>query len=508
MRFSLLLPLFLLTIAVYGQGVTYHADVAPIIHENCTECHRAGEIGPMPFTTYEEVAAYGEFIEYVTSIGYMPPWTPDPEYQHFLGERSLSQEDVETLSAWVDAGKPEGNPAENPGLPVFPEGSQVGTPDLIIGMPEPYVHGGDNTEQYQVFVIPTDFEEDVAIRAVEVRTGNGAIAHHAILGIDISGTAQELDAASPGMGYESFGDFGFDAYENFFAGWAPGIEAVIHPEGLGRVIPAGSDLLLQMHYGPTGVEQSDQTELNLFFCDEEIEREVVTGIMGPWTIGEPFVIPPNQVKTFHGEYLIPTDLSLLNITPHSHLIGASWEVFATSPNGADTIPLISIPEWDFNWQGMFTFPTLTKVPAGYTMEAIASYDNTADNPFNPNDPPQTVYYGDLTGDEMFFVFFNFVPYQEGDENISMSSSTFSGITEDHAEEANFRLQPNPAGMRVQLLNDPALLGTLWSLSDPMGRVVDKGIFRSTSQLLNIESMSEGVYLFRCRAGIERLVIQH
>ena len=191
MRFSLLLPLFLLTIAVYGQGVTYHADVAPIIHENCTECHRAGEIGPMPFTTYEEVAAYGEFIEYVTSIGYMPPWTPDPDYQHFLGERSLSQEDVETLSAWVDAGKPEGNPAENPGLPVFPEGSQVGTPDLIIGMPEPYVHGGDNTEQYQVFVIPTDFEEDVAIRAVEVRTGNGAIAHHAILGIDISGTAQD-----------------------------------------------------------------------------------------------------------------------------------------------------------------------------------------------------------------------------------------------------------------------------------------------------------------------------
>jgi len=507
MRIPVLL-LCLSAISALGQGVTYHADVAPIIHQNCTECHRTGEIGPMPFTTFEEVSAYGEFIEYVTAIGYMPPWTPDPEYRHFLGERFLSQDELETLSAWVDAGKPEGNPADNPGVPEFPDGSQVGTPDLVFSMSAPYVHGGDMTEQYQVFVIPTNFEEDMAVRAVEVRAGNGAIAHHAILGIDISGTAEQLDAADPDLGYESFGDFGFAAYENFFAGWAPGIEAVVSPEGLGRVIPAGSDLLLQMHYGPTAVEEVDQTELNIFLCDDPIEREVTTGILGPWAIGEPFVIPANEVKTFHGEYVIPVDVSLLNIAPHCHLIGASWEVFATSPDGSDTIPLISIPDWDFNWQGMFTFPTLTKIPAGYTMEAIGVYDNTADNPFNPNDPPQTVYYGDLTGDEMFFIFFNWVPYEEGDEYISLSSSTFSGVVEGKAVDAEFSLQPNPAGTRVQLVNDPALLGTTWSLSDPMGRVVDQGIFLSTHQFLDLKLRSEGVYLFRCLAGIERLVIQH
>lgn len=487
--------------------VTYHADVAPIIHNACTECHRAGEIGPMPFTTYDEVAAYGPFIEYVTSIGYMPPWTPDAEYSHFVGERVLTADEIETISAWVDAEMPEGDPADNPGLPVFPEGSQVGEPDLVFSMPEPYTHGGDMTDQYQVFVMPTGFEEDVHVRALEVRPGNGAIAHHAILGVDIEGTAASLDSQDPSPGYESFGDFGFEAYENFFGGWVPGTQTVVYPEGIGRVIPAQSDLLVQMHYGPSAVEETDQTEINVFLTDGPIEREVTTGIMGPWTLGEPFFIPANQVKTFHGTYYIPTALSLISIVPHCHLVGVSWEVFATGSNGQDTIPLISIPAWDFNWQGFFTFPHLTRIPAGYTLHGIATYDNTANNPFNPSDPPALVQYGDNTEDEMFFVFFDYVFYQDGDEDISLETPLLSSVEPMKAPDPEIRLQPNPASGQVQVLVHPEFVGTAWSLFDLGGREVLAGTFRSANERIRLDGLSEGVYLFRYVKETQRLVIQ-
>ena len=492
--------------SVHAQ-VTYHADIAPIIHNACAECHRAGEIGPMPFTTYDEVAAYGNFIEYVTSIGYMPPWTPDADYSHFVGERVLTAQEVETISAWVDADMPEGNPDDNPGLPSFPEGSQIGEPDLVFSMPEPFTHAGNMSDQYQVFVMPTGSDEDIHVRALEVRPGNGAIAHHAILGVDIEGTAQFLDSQDPAPGYESFGDFGFEAYENFFGGWVPGTQTVVYPEGIGRVIPANSDLLIQMHYGPTSVEGVDQTEVNVFLTDSPIEREVTTGIMGPWTLGEPFFIPANQVKTFHGEYNIPVDLSFISIVPHCHLVGVSWEVFATGPGDLDTIPLISIPAWDFNWQGFFTFPYMTKVPAGYTLHGIATYDNTANNPFNPSDPPAMVQYGDHTEDEMFFVFFDYVLYADGDEDISLETPLLSSVEPMERRAPGVRVHPNPASSKVQVLVHPEFVGTPWALADLGGRVMSEGVFHSGNDRILLEDLSEGVYFLRTAQGTERVVIQ-
>ena len=174
-----------------------------------------------------------------------------------------------------------------------------------------------------------------------------------------------------------------------------------------------------MHYGPSPIEESDLSEVNVFFSEVPIEREVITAIMGPQHLDAPFILPPNQVSSFHGTLPVNQDVSLINIAPHCHLIGASWLVYATSPNNQDTIPLISIPSWDFNWQGFFTFPHLTKIPQGYTLHGEATYDNTANNPFNPNDPPQWVSFGEGTEDEMFFVFMDLVPYQEGDEDVAL-----------------------------------------------------------------------------------------
>ncbi|MDB4587755.1 hypothetical protein N9098_01320, partial [bacterium] len=205
--FAAIMPLMLPA----QQVPTFHADVAPIIYNHCTECHRVGEIGPMPFTTFQEVADYAGMIEWVTASGYMPPWTPDHTYSTLRGERFLTEEELSVLADWAAAGAPEGDPSDNPGLPSFPEGSQVGEPDLVLSMSEPYVHSSNMTDQYQVFVIPLDLDAPQEIRAIEVRPGNAAIAHHTLIAYTenpaVIAQAMALDAADPAPGYESFGDY-------------------------------------------------------------------------------------------------------------------------------------------------------------------------------------------------------------------------------------------------------------------------------------------------------------
>ena len=494
--------------SLVGQSPTFHADIAPIIYQNCTECHRTGEIGPMPFTTYEEVSEYSSFISYVTAIGYMPPWTPDTEYSTLRGERFLTGEQIELLAQWHEAGAPEGDPADNPGLPDFPEGSQVGDPDLVISMPEPYVHGGDMGEQYQVYVLETGVTEETEIRAVEIRPENGAIAHHALIAYtdnpnSIAG-AEALDAETPEAGYESFGDYGVPVEDYLFGGWAPGVEPTVFPSTIGKKIGPDGRFLLQMHYGPTPVEESDLTEFNLFFAEVPVQREVELEMMTPVHLTEPFFIQPNEVKTFHGIITNPQDISLISVMPHCHLLGQSWEVYAVSGDLTDTIPLISIPQWDFNWQGIYDFPTLKHIPAGYKVHAWCTYDNTADNPNNPNDPPQFTSWGDLTGDEMYVLFFQFVEYMEGDENITLSTAD-----EDtrivYQSDVLFPAWPNPAraGQEVTVswhLHEPMEL-TL-ELLDVRGRVVDTWLPMQSfprghhQQSFVLDALQSGTYFYR------------
>ena len=494
--------------AAWSQAPTFHADIAPIIYQNCTECHRTGEIGPMPFTTYEEVSEYSSFISYVTATKYMPPWTPDPDYSTLRGERFLTEEQIELLAEWHEAGAPEGDPADNPGLPDFPEGSQIGEPDLTLTMEEAYVHGGDMLDQYQVFVMETGVTEETEIRAVEIRPGNAAIAHHTLIAYTENpnsiAAAEAMDAADPAPGYESFGDYGVNVEDFLFGGWVPGAEPTEFPATIGKKIGPDGRLLVQMHYGPTPVEETDVTEINLFFANEPIQREVELAMMTPEHLPEPFFIQPNEVKTFHGVMNIPQDVSVLSVTPHCHLLGQSWEVFAVSPDENDTIPLISIPEWDFNWQGIFGFPSLLHVPGGYKMHAICTYDNTADNPYNPNDPPQWMSWGDLTGDEMYVLFFQFVEYMEGDENITLSTAD-----EDtrivYQSDVLFPAWPNPAraGQEVTVswhLNEPVEM-TL-ELLDVRGRVVDTWLPMQSfprghhQRSFVLDALQSGTYFYR------------
>lgn len=491
--------MFSFTFCAKAQDVNWSEDIAPIIFNNCTECHRQGEIGPMPFTNYGEVAGYGSLVEFVTESHYMPPWTPEPGYGELAGERTLSSEEIQLISDWVDAGMPQGDPGLQPPLPEYPEGSQVGVPDLVLTMDEAYVHGGDLTDQYQVFVLETGLTQDRDIKAIEVRPENNAIAHHAILGVDITGQAAQLAAQDENYGYESFGGFGFSPIDPFLGAWVPGSAPVIYPSTIGKTLYAGSDLLMQMHYGPTSIDESDQTTVNVFFADEPIQRYVQTFPISPYDLDVPFVIPPNELTTFHGQIEMPTDVSLLGIAPHAHLLGKDWDVFATSPDLNDTIPLIRIPEWDFNWQGFYTYEHLQHIPAGYTIHAIATYDNTVENPFNPSDPPQWSSWGEGTEDEMYLVYLSLIPYLEGDEDTVLSlNENLEGIQP--VENRIYSAFPNPADEQVTIAFSLAQPGKATiAVMDARGRLTS--VFSETSSLpsghhqrtLNVQDLSSGRY---------------
>ncbi len=401
--------------------VNFSENIAPIIYSHCTKCHRDGEIGGFSLASYDEIEQVASTILEVTSVNFMPPWRPDPDYRHFLNENVLTAAEKGMIAEWVADGMQQGDPNLEPPLPTFPTGSQVGVPDLVLTMAQGYAHQGTNTDQYQIFVLPTGLSTDKDIESIEVRADNKEICHHAILGVDTTGQAAVLDAADPEYGYTQFGGFGFEPIDAFFSAWVPGAAPIVYPTTIGKKLYAGSDLLIQMHYGPTPVVEMDQTEVNIFFAEDPIQRYIVTYPISPDNLEELFIIPPGVVKTFHGIVDVPIPVSLLSIAPHAHLLGQSWEAYAVSSDGTDTIPLVKIPEYSFNWQGAYSFPNLLKIPAGYKIHCFGTYDNTINNPLNPNDPPAWTTWGESTSDEMYLCYLQFVWYQIGDENISQAT---------------------------------------------------------------------------------------
>ncbi|MEO5905334.1 MAG: cytochrome c [Saprospiraceae bacterium] len=370
MRFILPTILMISLSVMINAQVTFTKDIAPIIYNNCTKCHRPNEIGPFPMTNYDEVYPWAQFIKYVTAIRYMPPWKADPHYSRFRGERVLTDEQIALIGEWADNGAPYGNASEEPALPEFPTGSQIGTQDLVLSMSESFEHKGGNEDEYRVFVLPTGLTEDKQVATVELRPGNTKVVHHALLSYDATSTAQGLDDADPAYGYDGFGGFGIDeAMTNMFPGYVPGQKPLPFPEGLGKILPAGSDLLIQIHYGPSPVPVTDSSTVNIFFKKEPVERQVQNFIFipfWPYLQDDIFLMGPNTVKTFHVQYTIPVKVSVFAIWPHAHLLNQSYEVFAVRPNG-DTTNLIRIPEWDFNWQGSYNFKKYMVLDAGTTL---------------------------------------------------------------------------------------------------------------------------------------------
>ncbi len=383
---------------------TFTHDVAPLVFANCVICHRSGEIAPFPLTTYAEVRRKGAMIARVTGERQMPPWKAEPGFGDFLDARRLDDAQLAVLKRWVDAGMPEGDAADLPALPKFPDGWRLGPPDLVLTMPEAYEIHAEGRDIYRCFVLHTDLPADTFVKAVEFKPGNPRIVHHAILYLDTSGRAHQLDEQDPGPGYTHFGGPGFTP-SGGLGGWAPGAQPRPLPDGVAHAFKKGVDVVMQIHYHPSGKPEKDQSSLALYFTKDRPTRYQLPFTLGSRRID---IAPGDKDYVVKDSAVLPAAVSLVGLTPHAHLLAKEMKADAYLPDGT-VQHLIWIKDWDFNWQEQYRYATPIHLPADTRVEMVYRYDNSTDNPRNPNSPPKHVGFGEQTEDEMALLFMNIIP---------------------------------------------------------------------------------------------------
>jgi mono/diheme cytochrome c family protein len=384
-------------------AVTFTRDIAPIIFANCTECHRPGEAAPFPLLSFSDVSRHANQIVEVIRMGYMPPWHPRPGYGVFRDRRGLSEREIALIQQWVAAGKPEGKADDLPPPPRFTPGWQLGQPDLILKMDEEFCIPASGPDIHQHFVLPTGLKHNRLVAAVEFRPGNPRVVHHASFYTDISGSARRLDRDDPQPGYGSFPGAGFDN-DSSFRSWLPGMTPRRLPRGTGSLIQAHSDVVLEIHYRPTGKPETDQSTVGVFFAEASARQHVAE----LQVMNMDLVIPAGEKRYWHrASYTLPAAATLLDAAPHLHLLGREMKATAILPNG-ETRPLIWITDWDFSWQGQYLYVEPVRLPKGTRIEVDTWFDNSADNPLNPFSPPRDVAWGEQTHDEMAVCHFRYV----------------------------------------------------------------------------------------------------
>lgn len=389
--------------------VTFHRDVLPILQNHCQTCHRPGEIGPFSLMSYSQAVNWAADIKQFTSARKMPPWMPT-EGGPFLNERKLREKEIATLAAWVDAGMPEGNVADAPKPRRFVEGWQLGKPDLILGPDSDMVVGASGKDMFRSFVLPTKLKESRYVIGYEVRPGNPRVVHHAVQFLDTRGWAGRLEQRERertkseseidrGPGYSSRMGPGF-LPQGDVGGWAPGITPHFFPPGVAYYLPPNSDVVMQLHYHRTGKVERDRTQVGFYFAKEPVKNVIQPIVIPGYMLGIPAGADNFRVR---GSVWIDRDCTIYNVTPHMHLIGKKIKITMTPPGGPATI-LVGIDQWDFNWQEIYFFKQPIAVKAGTKFSVEAIYDNSANNPANPNNPPKIVRIGEETTNEMCFGF--------------------------------------------------------------------------------------------------------
>lgn len=415
-----LLLLILFPYLVFGQSPNYSEDIAPIIYNKCLQCHHNGGISPLSLETYAATVFNSGMIQHVTSNGEMPPWPPDTLFQNYSYENVLNTEEIIKITDWILNGSPLGDTSLLPDMPTFSNTSILGPADLELQIPNYSSNATSNSDDYVCFSIPTGLVQDKRVRAIEIIPGNTSIVHHVIVAIDsISNNTvtTSLNCMGPGGA--------------FIYGYAPGGMPIVYPSGngydFGITLPAGSSISLGMHYPEGSYGMIDSTKVRFhFYPDNTNIRDITTGfLITNWS----FILPPNQVTMVSDSFgPLPQDISLMSILPHMHLLGKDLECIAVTPMN-DTINLVRINAWDFEWQGFYFFEKFLKIPTGSMIYAKANYDNTA----SVNNPsPILVTPGENTTDEMFVFGFQFLPYILGDENISIQTTLISSDIDDYS----------------------------------------------------------------------------
>jgi tetratricopeptide (TPR) repeat protein len=390
---------------------TFASDVAPIIFQHCAGCHRPGESAPFPLLSYDDVRERSKQIAEVTAERVMPPWLPVEGYGRFVGERRLSAEAIAILQRWHEQGAVEGDRARTPPVPAFTPGWQLGEPDLVVTMPEPFVVPAEGTDVYRNFVLPLPIDRARFVRGVEFRPGNPRVVHHAFVLIDDRGDSVALDEADPGPGFGGMSPGqGARSPGGHFVSWQPGKSPSFVPEGMSWRLPMGSRLVLQVHMQTTGKPESVQASVGFFFTDQPPVAVPYKLVLASADID----IPPGETDyVLDSSYTLPVDVTVLGLIPHAHYLGKELHGWADLPDGSRKW-LIRIDQWDFNWQGDYRLAEPLALPKGSVIHQHFTYDNSEANPRNPNQPPKRVAYGLNTSDEMGELWIQVLPKSHKD----------------------------------------------------------------------------------------------
>ncbi len=391
-----------------GQSVTFNRDIAPIIFRSCSTCHRPGEAAPFSLLTYTDVKKHARQIAEVTRLRVMPPWLPEPQTLKFADELRLSQAEIDLMARWVEQGTVEGGASDLPPQPKFVEGWRLGKPDLILTATKPLTLPPQGTDTYWNFIFPVPIQETKWVKAVEIRPGDKRYVHHANILVDRAGASRNRES-EPGAGFGGMEIriesqvFDPDSHLLF---WKPGTVPYVEPEGMALRLDKGTDLILNTHLQPSGKAEVIQPSIGLYFTPHaatklpmllQLENDVKLDI-------------PAGEKNFlvTDDFVLPVDVDLMAIYPHAHYLGKDIQAFVTLPGG-NKETLIHIPQWNLNWQAVYRYAEPVRLPKGTTVSLRYTYDNSEQNPLNPNHPPGRVRGGNRSSDEMCHLWLQVLP---------------------------------------------------------------------------------------------------
>ena len=435
---------------------TFSRDIAPLIFGHCSTCHRPGQAAPFSLLTYSDAKKHARNIADVTQRRYMPPWLPVAGYGDFTHNRSLSEVQIALFRDWFQGGSPEGSPKDLPPRPVFAEGWQLGTPDLIVSPAEAFTVPAEGKDVYRNLVFPIPMNASRYVRGVEFHPGNSVVLHHAFVNIDETRHSRRLAERQSPAGFD-----GMDVPPpanmpaGQFLGWQPGRLPSFAPPGLAWLLRTNTDMVLQLHLHPTGKTETIKPSIGFYFTDQPPTNTPLRIALVSYELD----IPAGETNYLtQDSYRLPVDVQILRVETHAHYLAKQMQAWAILPNGKKEW-LIWIKDWDFNWQGGYDYVEPIHLPAGTQLFMNYSYDNSADNPRNPNRPPKRVRFGLQTTDEMGELWLQtLVPNAQ--DRATLVNDYFAFLARKSAHYNQFRLQldPNDAVAHVRVGHDLLVAG--------------------------------------------------